>query len=182
LNSDPPGNAIELRVQEIAQLFHTLDPFPFRERDLDASVEDFIVGWARELQPKEPLRIVVHLPNAEATVKRAAELEEAFHHYFTYRAEVLDREFKELMRVCRLSLMVGLTILATCLVVSHLGSVYLAGTQFDTLVEESFLILGWVANWRPLEIFLYDWWPLARRRRLYRRLAAAEVGVKFFEP
>jgi hypothetical protein len=112
-------------------------------------------------------------------VKRAAELEEAFHHYFTYRAEVLDREFKELMRVGRLSLMVGLTILATCLVVSHLGSVYLAGTQFDTLVEESFLILGWVANWRPLEIFLYDWWPLARRRRLYRRLAAAEVGVKF---
>jgi hypothetical protein len=120
--------------------------------------------------------IVVHLPNAEATVERAAELEEAFHHYFTYRAEVLDREFKELMRVCRLSLMVGLTILATCLVVSHLGSVYLAGTPFDTLVEESFLILGWVANWRPLEIFLYDWWPLARRRRLYRRLAAAEVG------
>ncbi len=26
---------IELRVNEIAQLFHTLDPFPFRERDLD---------------------------------------------------------------------------------------------------------------------------------------------------
>jgi hypothetical protein len=76
--------------------------FPFRERDLDASVEDFIVGWARELRPKEPLRIVVHLPNAEATAK----LEEAFHHYFTYRAEVLNGEFKELLRVGRLSLIV----------------------------------------------------------------------------
>jgi hypothetical protein len=116
LNPDPPSNAIELRVQEVAQLFHTLDPFPFRERDLDASVEDFIVGWARELRPNEPLRIVVHLPNAEATIKRAAELEEAFHHYFKYRAEVLDREFKELMRVGRLSLLVGVTILAACLV------------------------------------------------------------------
>jgi hypothetical protein len=46
------------------------------------------------------------------------------------------------------------------------------------LVEESFLILGWVANWRPLEIFLYDWWPLARRRDLYRRLSAAPVELK----
>ena len=182
LNSNPPGNAIELRVQEIAQLFHTLDPFPFRERDLDAGVEDFIVGWARELRSKEPLRIIVHLPNVEATVKRAGELEAAFHHYFTYRAEVLDGEFKELMRVGRLSLMVGLTILAACLVASRLGSVYLAGTPFDTLVEQSFLILGWVANWRPLEIFLYDWWPLARRRRLYRHLAAAEVKLNFYEP
>ena len=40
---------IELRVDEIAQLFHTLDPFPFRERDLDHKAEEFIIGWAREL-------------------------------------------------------------------------------------------------------------------------------------
>jgi len=45
------------------------------------------------------------------------------------------------------------------------------------LVEESSLILGWVANWRPLEIFLYDWWPIWRRLRLYRRLAEAEVTI-----
>jgi hypothetical protein len=46
------------------------------------------------------------------------------------------------------------------------------------LLRQSFLILGWVANWRPLEIFLYDWWPLARRRDLYRRLSAAVVEIK----
>jgi hypothetical protein len=46
------------------------------------------------------------------------------------------------------------------------------------MVEESLLILGWVANWRPLEIFLYDWWPLTRRRDLYRRLAAAAVELR----
>jgi len=39
------GEVIELRVNEIAQLFHTLDPFPFRERDLDREAEEFIVGW-----------------------------------------------------------------------------------------------------------------------------------------
>ncbi len=40
---------IELRVENTAQLFHTLDPFPFRERDLDREAEEFIVGWAQEL-------------------------------------------------------------------------------------------------------------------------------------
>jgi hypothetical protein len=40
------------------------------------------------------------------------------------------------------------------------------------------IILGWVANWRPIEIFLYDWWPLAQRRRLYLRLASAPVEVR----
>ena len=46
-------HVIELRVDEIAQLFHTLDPSPFRERDLDREAEEFIVGWARELRPEE---------------------------------------------------------------------------------------------------------------------------------
>lgn len=43
------ANAIEIRIEEIAQPFHSLDPFPFRERDLDRDAEEFIVGWAREL-------------------------------------------------------------------------------------------------------------------------------------
>ena len=31
------------------------------------------------------------------------------------------------------------------------------------LIKESLIISGWVALWRPLEIFLYDWWPDPRR-------------------
>jgi hypothetical protein len=37
------AKAIEVRVEEIAQLFDTLDPFPFRERDLDKHAEEYIV-------------------------------------------------------------------------------------------------------------------------------------------
>ena len=182
LNSDPSDGAIELRAKEIAQLFHTLDPFPFRERDLDAEVEDYIVEWARELRSNQALRFIVHLPSSETRTKRAGELEAAFQHYFRYRSQVLDREFKELMRTGRLSMLVGVGVLVLCLVASHLAARCLADTPFDSWVEQSFLILGWVANWRPLEIFPYDWWPLARRRRLYRRLAAARVDLSPYEP
>jgi hypothetical protein len=45
------------------------------------------------------------------------------------------------------------------------------------LFRESLIIVGWVALWRPLEIFLYDWWPIARSRQLYKRLAAASVTL-----
>jgi hypothetical protein len=45
-------------------------------------------------------------------------------------------------------------------------------------VQESLIIVGWVANWRPIEIYLYDWWPIRRRRRLLARIAAAPVIVR----
>jgi hypothetical protein len=47
-----------------------------------------------------------------------------------------------------------------------------------TIVRESLLIGGWVAMWRPMEIFLYDWWPIRNQRRVFERLALAGVDVR----
>ncbi len=38
-------------------------------------------------------------------------------------------------------------------------------------------IVSWVANWRSIEILLYDWWPIVRHRNLLRRLSEAEVRI-----
>src|SRR5260370_7353634 len=87
----PTANAIEIRIEKIAQLFHSLDPFPFREKDLDNDVEEFIVGWARELPPDKPLRIVVHLPETEASTPEAQEVGAAITQYFVYPPPPIPR-------------------------------------------------------------------------------------------
>lgn len=171
-------NLIEIRVNDIAQLFHTLDPFPFREKDLADEAENYIVSWARELPSNHPFRIVVHIPDNESQKQASRDLVEAFNRYFAGRAVVTQHDLNELFRIGRRSLAIGGSILIACLLLAHLTGSYLTETAFKKLAEESFLILGWVANWRPLEIFLYDWWPLAHRRDLYRRLSVATVETK----
>lgn len=171
-------NLIEIRVNDVAQLFHTLDPFPFSDRDLDHEAEDYIVGWAREMPADRPVRIVVHLASTQAPMMTAKELAEAFSRYFAGRAVAAQRDLNELFRVGRRSLAIGAAILASCLLLAHLAAGYIAEATVRKMAEESFLILGWVANWRPLEIFLYDWWPLARRRDLFNRLAKATVELQ----
>ncbi len=171
-------NVIEIRVDEIAQLFHTLDPFPFREKDLDREAEEYIVGWARELPADRPFRVIVHFPNDESQTDLARDLPEALGKYFAGRAAVIQGDLNELFRIGRRSLAIGVAILIACLLAANLASGFLADAPSRRIVQESFLILGWVANWRPLEIFLYDWWPIVRRRDLYRRLSAAAVEKK----
>ena len=172
------GRPIELKVREIGQLFQSLDPLPFRERDLDAAVEEYVVAWAREQGGAGPIRILVHLPAEEAAREEAGHIADAIRNYFAYRAEVAGWGLKELFRVGRASLAIGLTVLALCVVLgaevsSRVGEGYV-GRFFD----EGLIILGWVANWRPIQIFLYDWWPLVRRRRLYERLARAAIDLR----
>ena len=172
--------AIEIRVEDISQLFHSLDPFPFRERDLDDDAEEFIVSWARELPTDQPLKIIVHLPDAQVSRPEAKELGAAITRYFNYRAHIVTLDLKELFRVGRQALAIGATVLSFSVLAGR-AVANIAPGPVAQVVEESLLIFGWVANWRPIEIFLYEWWPIVRRRNLYRRLAAAEVDLTPFK-
>lgn len=174
----PAPPPIELRIKEIGQLFHTLDPLPYRERDLDAAVEEYVVGWARELPASRPISLVIHLPWDEAGRDEARQIGEAIRNYFRYRAEVVGGDLKELFHTGRVSLLIGLGVLAACVVIGKLVASSLGAGYVGRFFNEGLIILGWVANWRPVQIFLYDWWPLARRRRLYVRLSQARVDVR----
>ena len=152
-----------------------MDPSPFGDRDLDSKAEDFIMGWARELPPDQSLKLVLHL-GTPPPAEQADATEGAVRHYFAERAEGKRREFRLLMRRGRVSLIVGLLFLAACLTISNLfdrlGASTLAG-----ILKESFIIVGWVAMWRPLEIYLYDWWPLRAERRVLSRLSHMHVQI-----
>lgn len=169
---------ISLRVHTLAQLFHSLDPSPFREKELDAQAEEFIVGWAQDAAKDAPFAIIVHLPAAEAERPDAADVPFAITSNFEYRAEQARRNLRELLREGQYALLVGVPLLGACLLASQLITRYAEPTTLARLMRESLLILGWVANWRPLEIFLYAWWPIRRRKRLYERLARARVEVR----
>jgi len=182
MTASQQAQPIEIRVDEVSQLFNTLDPFPFHERDLDSDAEEYIVGWAREVAHQAPLTIVVHLPADQAGSEAARGLQAALARFFAYRADVLGRDFNELFRVGRMSLLVGAAVLGLCLAAGQVIASWAAGTYLGRFMGESLIILGWVANWRPIEIFLYDWWPLWRRRQLYRRLAAANVVIRPNKP
>lgn len=169
------SNVIRLRLRDLAQLFNSMDPSPFIDRDLDRDAEEFIVSWAQELPPHHDLKLAISLatpPSAE----RAAETQHAVRHYFNERAQGKQREFRQLMRRGRLSLVIGLAFLAVCLTAGNLLE-NIGVSALSGILREGFIIAGWVAMWRPLEIYLYDWWPLRAEWHVLQRLSRMEVEL-----
>jgi hypothetical protein len=104
-------------------------------------------------------------------------IEKAVQNYFAYRSKINRLEFQHLMKDGRRTLFTGLLFLAACLTTSN----FLAGRgpgAFQGLAQESLTIAGWVAMWRPMEIYLYDWWPLRRRGKLFEKLSRIQVEVR----
>jgi hypothetical protein len=81
-------NLIELRIESVPQIFHSLDPSPFRERELDKSAEEFIVSCARDLPSHASFKIVVHLPEDQLAKPGARDITPAITQFFSYRADL----------------------------------------------------------------------------------------------
>jgi hypothetical protein len=167
--------AIQLRVGELRQLFNSIDPSPFSERDLDTDCEEFIVSWAREFAPDRPIAVDIRLDREEPSSAVLAEIGPAVRRHFEREASLQQLRLRRLVREGRLSLAIGLVALILCIggataVPTPLGA-------FGEIVRESLLIAGWVVMWHPLEVLLYGLWPVLRERRLLERLAAAEVSL-----
>ena len=104
-------------------------------------------------------------------------LREAVHEDFKHRAVASRRQLRQLLRVGRISLLIGLLFLAAAIVVGDLVVGLVSRERSGTFVQESLIIGGWVALWRPLEIFLYEWWPIRAEARLYDRLSVMPVRL-----
>ena len=102
----------------------------------------------------------------------------AISNYFADRAHIVQRELKELFRAGWRHLSVGLSVLVVCFLASQFVPSALGVNPISRAMQESLIIVGWVANWKPIEIFLYDWWPFKRSIHLYQRLRDAAVVVE----
>lgn len=167
---------IQVRIHELRQLFNSIDPSPFRERDLDPDCEEFIVSWARELPPDRPLRVEIRVDRERPPAGFLADVAPAVRSHFAREASLQDLRRRRIFREGRLALAIGLAGLVLLEGAAALVSTQPLGTA-GLILRESLIIGGWVVMWHPLEVLLYGLWPVVRERRLLERLAAAEVEI-----
>lgn len=168
---------IELKLTRIEQLFNSLDPSPFHEKDLDHDAETYIVDSVRDLAADTPVKLVIYLPPEQLIEPRLKTVPDAIRHYFSYCGHSTLRKLRLLLREGRTALILGLALLFACIALRQIFFPAPTSTWGD-IAAEGLLILGWVAMWRPVEMLLYDWWPLRRLIKTYAKLAAVDVELR----
>lgn len=174
-----PGSTLDLHVDTSDRLFNSIDPAPFRERDLDPAVVTYVVEWAEDLADDGALRVCVQLDTAAPDGGDTEFIQAGFAENFRQLAATKRRELRRLFRDGRISLLIGVGFVAFAIVITESVSMFVENTRYAQIVADSAVIGAWVALWHPINIFLFDWWPMLRRARLYDRIAGAEVTVRF---
>lgn len=175
--SQRPTHTLELSVRELPQLFNSLDPTPFLNKDLDHDCEAYIDNWAMQLPHDSHLQLVIQVAQLDSEAHASETLAEAIHNFYGFKIEILRGQLRQLFRQARVSLAIGVAFLASCLMLAELIGTLVADHPAE-IARETLTVIGWVALWRPAHMFLYDWWPLKSRMRVFENLRFARVAVR----
>jgi len=176
------ADVLEIYLADIRRLFNSMDPAPFRERELDPNAADYIVEWAEELAGKGPLELVVKLGTPLGPEDDPNAVEQSVREYFQRRAAATRRNLRHMLRLGRISMLIALLFLGPVIVIAESAAHMVQTERYAALIENSLVIGAWVALWRPLEIFLYDWWPVRAEARLFDRLGQMDVRTVSAKP
>ncbi len=168
---------IDIRVNSVLQLFDARDPAPFRDRDLDDDFTEYIVASIEELPFKTPVCVRILVAQKPSDLG-ADSITEAIQTYFQYQIELKHLQFSKIRKMANMFLLVGLVILSICLGLAQYLPQFESHLLNSTL-REGIVIFGWVSLWRPIELLLFDWYPIYDRIRLFKKILATEVQVKF---
>ena len=167
---------IEIRLTSVIQLFNSFDPAPFYEKEIDTEAEHYIVDTVRDFPAKTKFKIHIYLPPALVASDEAKKIIPAIHNHFQYKMLVADRKFRAKFRFGRVSLLIGLSFLAVALVASQLVAA-MNSHLLAQLLSYSLLIIGWVAMWQPITVFLYELWPIIRLKKIYEKISRMEIEI-----
>ncbi|AGF98506.1 hypothetical protein [Methanosarcina mazei] len=167
---------IELELHTAMQLFNSFDPAPFHEKELDREAEEYIYNTVGEFPLKKPLGIFIYLPPSEADGETEHILKKAIRNHFSYKKLLTEIELKKLLQRGRRNMTIATLFLFLCLLVIRLLSTLKEGLV-HTMLSEGFTIIGWVAMWEPINVFLYGWWPVVQKRNIYRKILSMDVNI-----
>lgn len=169
-------HSIELKLRTPHQLFDERDPAPFRERDLDDDAARYIHGSYRDARAMGDAKVSLYFETLGEFSDRPQVIVDAIHAFYRFEADAKRRELRDIFRQGTISLLIGLTFLFSCTSIAQ-GIVNASNWALTPMMREGLAIMGWVAMWRPISIFLYEWWPIRDAMNTYLELSELEVEV-----
>jgi hypothetical protein len=169
-NGEP---AIDIRLGNIEQMFDNRDPAPFRERDLDLDLVEYLMAAGEDLTPQGEFRVVFWIEKP----CQPNEIEGAFRAHFDYELDRLRRRRRRHRRSGMIALAIAVTLVVVLLSLSQLVATEIPGS-LGVALKEGLVISSWVVMWRPIEILIYDWIPVWRERKVMNALLRAPIEVR----
>jgi len=176
MTSKPRNSELHLNIGSFDTVFDNRDPETLPRRRLDPEWLEYVLETIDDLPRSTALDMTLHTSSAALGKWKETDLAQSLREHFETYDMRLRMRVRENFRTGRTILLLGVLILIVFTGLSVLFEQFDLGV-FHRIFTEGFLIIGWVALWRPVDILLYDWWPIVAERRKIARILKGIITI-----
>jgi len=172
------SNVIEVRVPSLAHFYNVIDPSPDDNKELNRATDSYIMDSLREMSAEKRKSAIILLDidsSLYTNESTRTDIERAINSHFSYRYCSELKNYKYAMSKGRRYLARGLLFLVVCLVLTSIISSFSIQNDIINAIGQSFVVIGWVALWKPVEFYLYDRRDMINELKMLQLLETIQV-------
>lgn len=174
---------LTFRFFALSQLFDDTDPRSLPEKELSELAEETISGYVDEYYLKEPMELVIELPEKELPDNAGALVPEAIKRHFSL---IIPRLIHDMRLVKRQGMESAVIAVVNAIVALFFIYLYTTGliiqAWYTVMIGFIIIIANWAAMWATYEIFFYDYRSLALKKRNYKKIIKSPVTIRSYTP
>lgn len=149
----------------------------------DTKVEDWIytiISTIVAYGNTKEYKILIHVPPSLTTLD-AASIHAKLNEFYRIHTTELKNDLMVMKTQSFDALCKGVPIMIAALSLNFFIEERLKGFNdiryFEFILKESMYIFGWVSMWKPIELLLYDRWPLNRKLKSYDKMIITPIHI-----
>jgi hypothetical protein len=168
---------VELSFKGLGDLIDQNDPSQFSLKEVTPVAEAAIADHVGDLPVRRNVELSINLPEKDLNPEVQAQLPATIRQHFTIRASEIALELKRK----KLGVRFGLKLIAATVAITILVGGLLQFIQEPSIVQTIIVgiltILNWAAIWDTYEAYIIDYRELARKRRIYEKIARMQIRI-----
>ena len=169
---------INIFVDSGSSFYNPYDDSPYSSREISRELEDYLMFVLSSMTSEQIDKAFINIRLKKGTVIETAsggpvrdpgDLAFAVRQSLIRQRDRKHREFREANIKCRRMLIFGFIFAMICLILSNVYLEVARKNDLNEAISQSFVIIGWVVFWHPVEFYLYD------RREMRQEVRDAEA-------
>ena len=166
---------IEVGLRKYTDVFNEWDPAPFKRRDLDPDLVQFLEECSSEIPMKFPLLLLFHLPEEKHSSDSEEWIITGVNSFFNHTKDLMLKKIKQANRRILFDTLLGFLFLFLAIILEKIFQVHF----LLKILLEGVFIGGWVFLWEAFYCFFFENRGLYSNLKQYKRFSRATIHFKY---
>lgn len=146
------GFIVEIAVNSYADIFNEYDPSPYRKKDLDPDLTNYINECSTDIPLQYPIALQFNIPKKNIESEEEKRIKDGFQSYFAFLTYLAKKDYRQLILQSIWNIIIATFLLSLAIVLDIFHQSNFIISIFSTCIT----IGGWVFLWQAITMIVFE--------------------------